>query len=418
MHEEQRSMYEYDDRRDNEETQENRMQQIPGGTVQMITDAAFCRFKASGKVKRAMAQFNEKAQKDGAARKRYTSWYYCWENHITGEQVMDSYYLRIKDLDKICFCSREYVNTAVNRVIPGGNPDDLKYKPGYIYRNEIEALADESGVIYLFSKCVGRIRGIHWQKERYDIVIRNGTDAIADSALADNYLIVSVTLPDSVTVIGTGALERSRLLGRVRLSPNLKYIKDAAFRFCWKLQRIDLPDGLLYIGADAFRRCTAFTELMIPDSVTYIGSKAFFGCINLKAVRLPAHITAISTGMFRHCHQLPEIVIPEAVTVIEQYAFANCSYLEHVSLPSGLKRIGDGAFADCRMLRFLEIPDSVEYIGEDLFGGRREYTTIVASEGNTYARRYAASHQIHVTDRYTDEMYRALVKRAAYPGNP
>ncbi len=323
-----------------------------------------------------------------------------FREHDTGEKVMESYYPRIMDLDKISFVSREYVNTVVNHVIPGKNPDDLKYNLDYINRKEIEALADQSGCIYLFNKCVGRVRRIQCETVRYDIVIRNGTDAIADSALADNYQIGSVTLPDSVTVIGTGALERSRLLEKVTLSKNLKYIKDAAFRFCWKLRNIDLPEGLVYIGADAFRKCESFTELIVPDSVTYIGSKAFFKCVNLKSMKLPAHITKITLGLFRHCHQLSEIVIPNDVTVIEKYAFANCYNLKKVSLPSGLKRIEDGAFANCRKLWFLEIPDSVEYIGEELFGKIKRRPTFVASKDNQYVRRYAADHHIRFTDNY------------------
>lgn len=381
------------------EMKENEIQKIPGNIMQMITYEAFCRFKASRQGKSAMAAYDWKVQEVKAANK-YSSWYHCWLHHITGEQVMYSYYLRIKDLDKIGFHSRESVDTAVYHVIPGKNPDDLKYNLDYINRKEIEALADQFGCIYLFNKCVGRVRGSQCDTIRYDIVIRNGTDAIADSALADNYLIVSVTLPDTVTVIGTGALERSRLLQKVTLSKNLKYIKDAAFRFCWRLQNVDLPDGLLYIGADAFRKCHEFTEMIIPDSVTYIGSKAFFKCVNLKSVKLPAHIAKISLGLFRHCHQLTEIVIPDGVTVIEKDAFAECRSLEKISLPSGLKRIGDGAFANCRKLRFLEIPDSVEYIGEELFGKIKikRCPTFVASEDNQYVSRYAADHNIRVTD--------------------
>ena len=388
------------------EMQENEMQKIPSDIMKMITYETFSCFKESGQAKRAMAAYDRKMQEVVAAKKYYSGWYHCWVKHITGRQVMDSYYLRIKDLDRISFRSRESVDTAVYHVIPGKNPDDLKYNLDYINRKEIETLADQSGCIYLFNKCVGRVRRIQCETVRYDIVIRNGTDAIADSALADNYQIGSVTLPDSVTVIGTGALERSRLLEKVTLSQNLKYIKDAAFRFCWRLQNVDLPDGLLYIGADAFRKCHEFTEMIIPDSVTYIGSKAFYKCVNLKSVKLPAHITKISMGVFLHCHQLTEIVIPEDVTVIEKDAFAECRSLEKISLPSGLKRIEDGAFANCRKLRFLEIPDSVEYIGEELFGKIKikikikikMRPTFVASKDNQYVHRYATDHRIKIID--------------------
>lgn len=207
---------------------ENDMQQIPGNIVRMITYEAFCRFKASAMMKRAMAKFDERIQRIRLSYYNFADEFYYTREHNTGEKVMDSYYLRIKDLDKVSFSSCEYVNTVVYSVKYPEHPDMLKYNCGYLYRKEIDALADQYGVVYLFNKCVGRVRKPHWEKERFDIVIRNGTDAIADSALADNYLVTSVTLPDTVTVIGTGAIERSRLLTKVTLTRNLKYIKDQA----------------------------------------------------------------------------------------------------------------------------------------------------------------------------------------------
>lgn len=378
--------------------QENDMQQIPGNIVKMVSYEEFCLFIATAKVKRAIELFYEKSEKanrmkNSAYRTTSSAWLY---NTYRGGKVMDSYYLRIKDLNKVSYVSREYVNTPVYHVIHTEDPDVLNYNSEYLWRKEIETLANkcDNGVIYMFDKCVGRVRAPQTEKKRYDIVIRRGTDAIADSALADSFLVVSVTLPDSVTVIGTGAFEGSRLLETVRLSQNLKYIKDAAFRFCWKLRSIDLPDGLVYIGADAFRKCVSLTHMDIPDSVEFISSKAFFRCFGLKSVRLPAHITKIPLGLFRHCRQLAEIVIPDDVTVIEKYAFANCYNLEKVSLPSGLKRIEDGAFESCPKLKFLEIPDSVEYIGKDLFGKTKRYSTIIASPDNAYVRNYTAAENI------------------------
>lgn len=59
------------------------------------------------------------------------------------------------------------------------------------------------------------------------------------------------------------------------------------------------------------------------------------------------------------------------------------------------------------------MPGSVEFIGADLFGRRKAYSTIIASAENAYARSYAAANHIHVSDHYTEEMYRRLVEKAA-----
>ena len=343
----------------------------------------------------------------------YLDRYNYSREHNTAEKIMESYYHRMINLNKISICSRDYVNTSVNRLVSNGSSDDLKYNLGYIHRKEIETLADECGIIYMLNKCVGRVRKNKWS-DKIEMVIKNGTDAIADSALADNYLITSVLLPDSLTVIGAGAFERSQILEKVVFPKSLKYIKDAAFRFCWKLKDIQLPEGLVYIGADAFRKCRSVTELVIPDSVKFIGSNAFYKCINLKKVILPAHLTGITSGMFRHCHQLSEIVIPEDVSVIEKNAFAYCSSLERVVLPPGLKRIEDGAFLECRKLKYIELPDGIEYLGKNLFGSRNKYTVIVSSSEKPYVRNYAEENQINISDRYDETLYREILKKVSY----
>lgn len=367
-----------------------------------------------------MKLFDKKIAEDRNKANYYYSYYpdrYSYSReHNTAEKIMESYYLRMRNLNKISMHSRDYVNTPVNRLVPNENSDDLKYNLGYIERNEIETLADECGIIYMLNKCVGRVRKGKWLNERIDIVIKNGTDAIADSALADNYLINSVLLPDSLTVIGAGAFERSQILEKVVFPKSLKYIKDAAFRFCWELKDIQLPEGLVYIGADAFRKCKSVTELVIPDSVEFIGSNAFYKCINLKKVILPAHLTRITSGMFRHCHQLSEIAIPEDVSVIEKYAFAYCSSLERVVLPPGLKRIEDGAFSECRKLKYIELPDSIEYLGKNLFGSRNKYKVIVSSSEKSYVRNYAKANQINISDRFDETLYREILKKVSYNG--
>lgn len=88
----------------------------------------------------------------------------------------------------------------------------------------------------MFDKCAGRVRGNPKEKKRYDIVIKKGTDAVADSALADSFLVVSVTLPDTVTVIENHAFADCHALEKVSLPPKLKRIGDSAFANCPKLK--------------------------------------------------------------------------------------------------------------------------------------------------------------------------------------
>ena len=48
-----------------------------------------------------------------------------------------------------------------------------------------------------------------------------------------------------------------------------------AFYDCVSLQTITIPDTVTYIGSGAFRGCTLLQSITIPSSVTYIGSNPF-----------------------------------------------------------------------------------------------------------------------------------------------
>lgn len=85
----------------------------------------------------------------------------------------------------------------------------------------------------------------------------------------------NVTLPDTLTNIGTGT-----------------------FNGCASLEKIDLPAGLTEIGREAFNGCESLKEAIIPDGVTEIPSYAFTGCLALEKVELPEGITSIGEYAF------------------------------------------------------------------------------------------------------------------------
>ena len=115
--------------------------------------------------------------------------------------------------------------------------------------------------------------------------------------------ITSVTIPDSILIIGKGAFYNSALCsvefgsGLTRIedkafynceglvsfdftnSVNLEYIGDYAFKSCIyyneELIRIEFPEKLETIGEGAFENCGNYVEYYIPGSVTTIGKEAF-----------------------------------------------------------------------------------------------------------------------------------------------
>ncbi len=106
---------------------------------------------------------------------------------------------------------------------------------------------------------------------------------------------------------------------------------------------ITLPNTITTIGSGCFTNCV-FEEIVIPDSVNTIGSQAFFGCDNLKTITLSNSLTELSEGLFSSCDSLSEVVIPDNVEKINTKAFYHCNLLSKIVLPKKLKTIRPEAF--------------------------------------------------------------------------
>jgi hypothetical protein len=89
------------------------------------------------------------------------------------------------------------------------------------------------------------------------------------------------------------------------------------FSNCTGLTSITIPESVIVIGRGAFEGCTGLTSINIPDSVTMIDENAFRFCRGLTSVVIPASVARIGGAAFAHCTGLTDIVIPESVTDID-----------------------------------------------------------------------------------------------------
>ena len=185
---------------------------------------------------------------------------------------------------------------------------------------------------------------------------------------------VNVTVPATlngmpVTRIGDYAFYGSDNLVSVVIPNGVTIIEDSAFSECYNLTNLTLPSGLISIGSEAFSDCENLTTFTIPNSVTSIGSRAFSSCIKLTSLILPDGITAISNGLFYNCLGLTSLVIPASVTSIGTYAFSSCSSLTGLIIPNTVTSIGNGAFSFCRKLASITLSDTITSVGDELFSG-------------------------------------------------
>ena len=212
-----------------------------------------------------------------------------------------------------------------------------------------------------------------------------------------------------------------------------------------------IPDSVTSIGSYAFEDCTSLTSVTIPDSITSIGSSAFYGCTSLVSVTIPNSVTSIGSSAFRDCTSLTiyceaasepsgwssnwnysnrpvilgytgsngvtddglkwasvtngiviygysgtnnEIAIPEKingidVVLINQNAFRGNTIIASVTISDSVTSIGSSAFYGCTSLTSVTIPDSVTSIGEYAFAYCDSLTSVTIPDSVTSIGSYA-----------------------------
>ena len=149
----------------------------------------------------------------------------------------------------------------------------------------------------------------------------------------------------------------------------LKKIGKWAFYRCTALISIIIPDSVTLIDEHAFQHCTGLTSVDIPDSVTSIDYSAFCGCTSLTSITIPDSVTTISENAFCGCRSLTSVTIGNSVSTIDRDAFHKCTSLTSITIPDSVKSIGDYAFYFCSGLTKVTIPSSVIEIGDEAFRG-------------------------------------------------
>src|SRR5699024_5997314 len=86
----------------------------------------------------------------------------------------------------------------------------------------------------------------------------------------------SVTVPGSITSIGTDVFSRCIHLQSLTIEKGVERIESQAFWLNSGLTSVTIPDSVWFIGPAAFANCENLAEITINGSVEYMAAGAFF----------------------------------------------------------------------------------------------------------------------------------------------
>lgn len=161
-------------------------------------------------------------------------------------------------------------------------------------------------------------------------------DTYAVVALVESNNEESITIPGEVDGKKvTGILENA--------------FRDRVFK------SITLPDSITEIGSFAFARCINLETINIPKGLTKLDSQLFLNCWKLDNVTVPSNIKKISTQAFYLCKNLKTITIKDGVEELGRLAFQECTALESITIPATVTKISSNCFDECTKLALIKI---------------------------------------------------------------
>lgn len=218
------------------------------------------------------------------------------------------------------------------------------------------------------------------------ILFATPVTCIGEEAFSGCSSLTSVTIPESVTIIGDYAFNTCGLTS-VTIPDSVTSIGECAFYNCSAMTSVTIPNTVTSIGEGAFSRCTSLpvennlryagdrylveaadktcSSYSIKEGTRWIEFMAFGDCTNMTGIDIPSSVTEIYSKVFANCNRLNSILIPSSITGIEILAFCDCSSLEMV-LCAGTTppNLDNRVFEGCSNLTSIYVPSVEDYIAD------------------------------------------------------
>ncbi len=202
------------------------------------------------------------------------------------------------------------------------------------------------------------------------------------SVFVENSPITSITIPDSVTTLGSDAFDEDSGLTNVSLGHGLTTIGFRAFEDCFSLASITTPRSVTNIGGGAFLGCGSLSDISVePENQVYssLGGVLFDKNQTILidspqgiggSYTVPNTVRTIAYEAFYLCGGISNVVIADSVTEIGEGAFTCCSGLGSVTIGKGVFYLASSAFFSPLSVNNLELffRGDAPAVGDRVFG--------------------------------------------------
>ncbi len=153
---------------------------------------------------------------------------------------------------------------------------------------------------------------------------------------------------------------------------SLTKIADKAFSGCSRLLSISIPDNVSILGEKAFFECASLSRIDFKNAVD-IKDYCFTNCVNLKQIVLWHGAVNIASSAFTYCSNLESIVFNSndkyrgdgySTGIVERETNTLVVGCKNGYINSGLSKLGDFLFAGYQNIGDVEIPEGIIEIGD------------------------------------------------------
>ena len=249
---------------------------------------------------------------------------------------------------------------------------------------------------------------------------------VLENAFADCTRLVSIEIPDTIELIGTGAFSGCTRLesiniyevegnhvrnylsddgvlvyrdlggdgatylevvpraktGTYVMCEEIQVIRNKAFNYS-QLESVVISKSVTTIASRAFNYCTALESVDFVEgrtaNVTF-ENDSFYRCNNVKSMKIPAALENVNIDMLQSLTALSTITVEKGHANYSSVAGLLTNALEDTivfvpaafisgdfTIPTGIQHIGDRAFQNCAGITNVTIPNYVKSIGDYAF---------------------------------------------------